>query len=90
MIIRLVGPIEVHLKKGDALLSYDGITHGASSRANPGERRVVIFRYSVSWGSTHYGYRYSKDLLDRLTSDRRKILEPIPPRTPETNHAAMR
>ncbi len=72
---------EVHLKKGDALLFADGICHGASARTNPGERRVVIFRYGVSWGSTRHGYRYSNELLNRLTPARRKILEPIPPRS---------
>ena len=76
------GAIEVHLKQGDALLFCDGISHGASSRSNPGERRVVIYRYGVSWGSTRYGYRYSPELLDRLTPERRAILEPIKPRVP--------
>lgn len=78
----LVGAIEVHLKKGDALLFCDGLAHGASSRTNPGERRVVIYRYGVSWGSTRYGYRYSPELLERLSPERRKILQPIVPRHP--------
>lgn len=77
------GAIEVQLKKGDALLFVDGISHGASSRTNPGERRVVIYRYGVSWGSTRYGYRYSPEFLARLTPERRKIMEPIPTRKPE-------
>lgn len=77
------GAIEVHLKKGDALLFVDAISHGASSRTNPGERRVVIFRYGVSWGNTRYGYRYSDELLARLTPERRKILQPITPRSPK-------
>ena len=71
---------EVHLKKGDAICFVDGITHGASPRTNPGERRVVIYRYGVSWGSTRHGYRYSQELLNRLTPERRRILEPIPHR----------
>ncbi len=79
----LAGAIEVHLNRGDVLLFSDGIAHGASSRTNPGERRVVIYRYGVSWGSTRYGYRYSQDLLDRLTPSRRAILQPISPRKPE-------
>jgi ectoine hydroxylase-related dioxygenase (phytanoyl-CoA dioxygenase family) len=78
----LVGAVEVHLKKGDALLFVDGIAHGASARTNPGERRVVIYRYGPSWGNTRYGYRYSQELLNRLTPERRKILEPITPRRP--------
>ena len=76
------GAIEVHLRKGDALLFCDGLSHGASPRTNPGERRVVIYRYGVSWGSTRYGYAYSPELLDRLTPERRAILQPIPPRRP--------
>jgi hypothetical protein len=76
------GVIEVHLKKGDALLFCDGLSHGASSRTNPGERRVVIYRYGPTWATTRHGYRYSPELLDRLTPARRTILEPIPPRRP--------
>lgn len=79
---RLLGAVEVPLKAGDALLFVDGIAHGASSRTNPGERRVVIYRYGVSWGSTRYGYQYSEELLARLTPDRRAILRPIQPRRP--------
>ena len=77
------GVVEVNMKKGDALLFVDGISHGASTRTNPGERRVVIYRYGVSWGATRYGYKYSPDLLARLTPERRAILEPIKPRMPE-------
>lgn len=77
-----VGVTEVHLKAGDALLFVDGISHGASQRTNPGERRVCIYRYGVSWGATRYGYRYSDALLERLTPERRAILQPIAPRRP--------
>ncbi len=73
------GAIEARLKKGDALLFVDGITHGGSNRTNPGERRVVIYRYGPSWGRTRYGYEYSDELLNRLTPQRRLILEPVPP-----------
>lgn len=83
----LEGAIEVHLKAGDAILFVDGLSHGASSRTNPGERRVVIYRYGVSWGNTRHGYRYSDELLARLTLERRKILQPIPPRRPPQNGA---
>lgn len=78
----LPGAIEAHLNKGDVLLFCDGLSHGASSRTNAGERRVVIYRYGVSWAATRYGYRYSDELLDRLTPARRKILQPVPPRIP--------
>jgi ectoine hydroxylase-related dioxygenase (phytanoyl-CoA dioxygenase family) len=73
---------EVHLRAGDALMFVDGLAHGGSSRTNPGERRVVIYRYGPSWGATRYGYRYSKELLDRLTAERRAVLEPVAPRNP--------
>jgi ectoine hydroxylase-related dioxygenase (phytanoyl-CoA dioxygenase family) len=79
---QMVGSVEVHLKKGDALMFVDAMAHGASTRTNPGERRVVIYRYGPSWGSTRYGYRYSQELLQRLSPARRKILEPIPARLP--------
>jgi hypothetical protein len=78
----LEGAVEVNLKKGDALLFVDALAHGASERTNPGERRAVVYRYGVSWGRTRYGYCYSDALLDRLTPERRKILQPVPPRIP--------
>ena len=76
------GAVEVHLNRGDALLFVDALSHGASTRTNPGERRVVIYRYGPLWGNTRYGYRYSQALLDRLTPERRKILEPVAARRP--------
>jgi len=78
------GIVEVKLNKGDALLFVDGITHGASSRTNPGERRAVIYRYGVSWGATAHGYVYSQELLNRLTPEQRKILQPITLRLPNS------
>jgi hypothetical protein len=79
---RLEGAVEVSLGAGDALMFADTLSHGASSRTNPGERRVVIYRYGPIWGKTRYGYTYSEELLGRLTPARRKILQPIPPRLP--------
>jgi ectoine hydroxylase-related dioxygenase (phytanoyl-CoA dioxygenase family) len=76
------GAMEVNLKAGDALMFVDAIMHGASERTNPGERRVVIYRYGPSWGNTRHGYQYSPELLARLTPGRRKILQPIAPRHP--------
>lgn len=73
----------VYLKAGDAVLFVDGLMHGGMVRTNTeGERRVVIYRYGVSWGATRYGYEYSQELLDRLPPQRRKILEPIAPLRP--------
>ena len=76
------GAIEVHLKAGDALLFVDALCHGATRRTNPGERRVVIYRYGPSWGSTRHGFRYSDELLARVSEAQRKILQPMPPRVP--------
>jgi ectoine hydroxylase-related dioxygenase (phytanoyl-CoA dioxygenase family) len=79
----LEGAVPVHMKAGDALLFVDGLMHGGSSRTNPdGERRVTIYRYGVSWGATRFGYAYSQPLLDRLTPERRKLLQPISPLRP--------
>ncbi len=78
----LGGAVEVHLEQGDALLFVDSLAHGASSRTNPGERRVVIYRYGPRWGATRRGYVYSDALLQRLTPERRRVLQPIPPRRP--------
>ncbi len=79
----LEGAVPVYLNAGDAVIFVDGIMHGGSSRTNEGgERRVTIFRYGVSWASTRYGYEYSQPLLDRLTPERRKILQPIAPSRP--------
>ncbi|MBC7917926.1 MAG: phytanoyl-CoA dioxygenase family protein [Rhodoferax sp.] len=74
--------IEVQLKAGDALMFVDGITHGATPRTNPGERRVVIFRYGPMWGRTRHGFTYSNELLERVTPNQRKILQPMAPRIP--------
>ncbi|MDQ2801002.1 MAG: phytanoyl-CoA dioxygenase family protein [Armatimonadota bacterium] len=80
----LPGAVPVYLKKGDAVLFVDGLMHGGSSRTNAGgERRVTIYRYGPLWGSTRFGYRYSPELLDRLTPERRRLLQPIAPNVPE-------
>jgi ectoine hydroxylase-related dioxygenase (phytanoyl-CoA dioxygenase family) len=78
----LDGAIPVYLDKGDALLFVDGLMHGGSSRTNEGERRILIYRYGPSWARTRFNYEYSRELLDRLPPERRKILEPVPPARP--------
>jgi ectoine hydroxylase-related dioxygenase (phytanoyl-CoA dioxygenase family) len=75
----LPGAIPVYLEKGDALLFVDGLMHGGSSRTNPGERRITIYRYGPIWASSRFGYVYDDDFLVRLTLERRKILQPVPP-----------
>jgi ectoine hydroxylase-related dioxygenase (phytanoyl-CoA dioxygenase family) len=81
--------IEVRLQAGDALLFVDALMHGATERTNPGERRVVIYRYGPSWGKTRHGFEYSQELLARLTPARRKILQPDPPRLPGTQFGVL-
>lgn len=76
------GAVEVHLNAGDALLFVDAIAHGASRRINPGDRRVVIYRYGPSWGATRHGFQYSDALLARVTEAQKRILQPIKPRRP--------
>lgn len=76
------GAVPVYLSKGDALLFVDGLMHGSDTRRKPGSRRVMIYRYGPKWAATRYGYEYSEPLLERLTPERRKILQPVPPRRP--------
>ena len=74
------------MDKGDALLFVDGLMHGGSSRTTTGgERRVTIYRYGPLWASTRFGFEYSQALLDRLTPERRKILQPVSPNRPPKN-----
>jgi hypothetical protein len=68
------GAIEVHLKKGDAILFVDGISHGSAERINEGERRIVVYRYGPSWGFFRHPYRPSRELLERLTPERREVV----------------
>ena len=44
----------------------------------------MILRYWPSWGATRFGYRYSDELLARLTPEQRAVLQPIEPRRPAT------
>jgi len=76
------GAIEVQLEAGDAVLFVDCMSHGSALRTNPGERRIVIYRYGPHWGHSRYGHMPSKEVLDRVTPAQRAILEPIPPLLP--------
>ena len=84
----LPGAVPVYLKAGDALLFVDGLMHGGSSRTNAGERRITIYRYGPQWGATRYGFEYSQPLLDRLTPERRAILEPVKRLRPDSAPAS--
>lgn len=75
----LAGAIPAHLEAGDALLFVDGLMHGGSSRTNPGERRITIYRYGPIWGASRFGYQYAPEFLETLTPIQRRILQPQPP-----------
>jgi len=79
---------EVHLNAGDALLFVDSLAHGSAERRNAGERRICVYRYGPAWGQSRFGYRPSAGLLDRLTTPRREIVQPVTPRMPELAGAA--
>lgn len=79
------GAVEVHLNAGDALLFVDAIAHGSARRVNPGERRIVVYRYGPSWGNFRHPYRASQELLDRLTPRQRAVVCPQPPIQREPN-----
>lgn len=64
---------------GDALLFVDACLHGGGSRTAEGERRVIILRYGPPWAQPRFGYQLSDDFLERLTPERRRIMQPIRP-----------
>lgn len=74
----LPGAVPVYLEAGDALLFVDGLMHGGSTRTNPGERRITIFRYGPVWGASRYGYVYDESWLASLPTQRRNVLQPRP------------
>jgi hypothetical protein len=77
-----VGMQELHMNKGDVLLFTDAITHGSAQRTNPGQRRMVLYRYSPRWIRTRFNYEPSSRLLASLTDEQRNIMYPIPERRP--------
>ena len=79
------GAIEVHLTAGDAILFVDAIAHGSAKRVNPGERRIVVYRYGPSWGNFRHPYQVSPEFLERLTPRQRKVVCPQPPIKREPN-----
>jgi ectoine hydroxylase-related dioxygenase (phytanoyl-CoA dioxygenase family) len=77
--------IEIHMAAGDVLLFVDALSHGSAKRMNPGTRRIVVYRYGPSWGNFRHGYQPSPELLERLTPERRRIVQPqrLIPRVPD-------
>ena len=80
--VEVAEAIPVYYKAGDALVFVDCLSHAGGPRTNPGERRVLVWRYGPHWGHNRYGYVPSDELLARLTPERRRILQPIPPQRP--------
>ena len=72
-----LGMQEMYLKAGDALFFTDALTHGSAERTTPGHRRVVIYRYSPRFIRTRFNYEWSEELLNRLTPERKQMIEPI-------------
>lgn len=73
------GAVEIYMQAGDVLLFVDAICHGSAKRINPGQRRVAIYRYGPSWGNFRHNYKPSPELLERLTPERRQIVQPVAP-----------
>jgi hypothetical protein len=74
------GMYQVHLNAGDALMFTDAITHGSMPRTNPGQRRIMVYRYAPNLLANRYNYIPSEELMARLTPERRRIVQPKPPR----------
>lgn len=79
----------VHADAGDALLFVDSCLHGGSSRVNAGQRRVIILRYGPAWARPRFGYTLSEQLLERLTPERRAIMQPMPPHRTGSAHVPL-
>lgn len=77
-----MGMQEMYLNAGDVLFFTDAVTHGSAERTNPGHRRVMIYRYSPRFIRTRFNYEWSPGLLQRLTPERRQIIQPLDLRRP--------
>jgi len=75
-----VGMKEVYMEAGDALLLADAMTHGSAARTNEGHRRITLYRYSARFLRSRFHYVPSKELMDNLDEEQRRIILPIPPR----------
>lgn len=80
--------IEVHMQAGDALIFVDACCHGSAKRVNPGERRIIVYRYGPSWGSWRHPYYPTEQLMARLTPRQRQIVLPLRPIKREPNRIA--
>jgi ectoine hydroxylase-related dioxygenase (phytanoyl-CoA dioxygenase family) len=76
----VLGSTEVHLKAGQAIFFTDALCHGSAARVNPGERRFMVYRYCPHWIRQRYPYLPTPELLNALTPEQRKIVDPEPVR----------
>jgi hypothetical protein len=76
----VVGMQEVHMKAGDALLFTDALCHGSMPRTTPGQRRVLIYRYTPNLVASRFNYIPSEELISRLSPAQRRLVMPIAPR----------
>ena len=74
------GMVQIHLKAGEAVMFTDAITHGSIPRTNPGQRRVMIYRYAPHLLANRYNYLPSEELLARLNPKARALVQSQPPR----------
>ena len=52
----------------------DHLLHGSAARTNPGDRKMIVFRYLPQEQSTNrFGYEPSSALMQRLTPVRRQV-----------------
>ena len=67
----------VQADPGDAIIFSEAMTHGSMVNTSGRLRRTLYFCYSQSWTTdwTNQGLRFSDALLDRLTPERRAILQ---------------
>ena len=56
------------------MIFNDHLLHGAAARTNPGDRKMIVFRYLPQEQSTNrFGYEPSEDLMNRLTPTIRAV-----------------
>ena len=78
-------PTPINLRAGEISLHSDMLIHGSAARTNEGHRRTLVFRYLPTIYAHRLGYEPSPELLQRLTPERRKIVQPIVPHRPPRN-----
>lgn len=83
------GATPLYLRAGDALLFNDGLAHGSTKRFNPGQRRMIIFRYVPSIIGHRLGYEPSEEFLARLTPERLKLVQPFKPMRRPAGHPVL-